>query len=309
MKKLIMCQGLPGSGKSTWAEEQRLRAFEAWDPDRPDDLVVLVVNKDAIRRQWELGGWVWSRENEKAVVKERDARIQHSLLDWNNVIVISDDTNFGYRHKTRLEQLAREAGAEFEIKRFDVPVAECIRRDALRLGKAQVGETVIRGMAHQFGISASLGYPPAAPLLTPVDAPYAIICDLDGTLSLFKEQGHRGPYDASRCAEDDVNVPVRTLLEIYYRTQHDHIIYLSGREDTYRTQTETFLRGHHCPPGALYMRQGGDHRKDWVVKGELFDAHVRGRYNVRFVLDDRNQVVDYWRHIGLTCFQVAPGAF
>ena len=26
-------------------------------------------------------------------------------------------------------------------------------------------------------------------------------------------------------------------------------------------------------------------------------------------LDDRNKVVDMWREIGLTCFQVAPGGF
>lgn len=45
----------------------------------------------------------------------------------------------------------------------------------------------------------------------------------------------------------------------------------------------------------------------WATKSELFDKHIRGRYFVDFVLDDRNQVVNFWRHIGLTCFQVAEG--
>jgi hypothetical protein len=50
-------------------------------------------------------------------------------------------------------------------------------------------------------------------------------------------------------------------------------------------------------------------RKDAIVKRELFDAHVRGTWNVNFVLDDRQQVVDMWRGLGLVCLQVAPGDF
>jgi hypothetical protein len=46
-----------------------------------------------------------------------------------------------------------------------------------------------------------------------------------------------------------------------------------------------------------------------VVKLELFDEHIRDQYDVQFVLDDRNQVVDMWRQLGLTCLQVGPGAF
>ena len=45
------------------------------------------------------------------------------------------------------------------------------------------------------------------------------------------------------------------------------------------------------------------------MKLELFDRHVRDSYDVRYVLDDRQQVVDAWRSIGLTVFQVAEGNF
>lgn len=46
------------------------------------------------------------------------------------------------------------------------------------------------------------------------------------------------------------------------------------------------------------------------MKRELYETFVEGKYNVRLVLDDRNQVVDMWRdELGLTCFQVAPGDF
>ena len=50
-------------------------------------------------------------------------------------------------------------------------------------------------------------------------------------------------------------------------------------------------------------------RKDSVVKQEMFMAHIAMKYNVLYVLDDRNQVVQLWRSLGLKCLQVADGAF
>ncbi|MFJ5071268.1 hypothetical protein ACIQC7_33105 [Kitasatospora sp. NPDC088556] len=57
------------------------------------------------------------------------------------------------------------------------------------------------------------------------------------------------------------------------------------------------------------MRPTGDSRRDSIVKVEIFDAHVRDTYNVTCVLDDRTQVVQAWRAIGLTVLQVADGDF
>ena len=60
----------------------------------------------------------------------------------------------------------------------------------------------------------------------------------------------------------------------------------------------------------LEMRREKDGRQDAIVKRELFDTHILGKYYVEFVLDDRNQVVDLWRNdLGLTCFQVNYGDF
>lgn len=57
------------------------------------------------------------------------------------------------------------------------------------------------------------------------------------------------------------------------------------------------------------MRPEGDERKDSIVKQEIYEKYIKDRYNVRFVLDDRNQVVDMWREVGLKVLQVAPGDF
>ena len=57
------------------------------------------------------------------------------------------------------------------------------------------------------------------------------------------------------------------------------------------------------------MRKGGDKRIDSIVKKELYRKYIEPFYRVKLVLDDRNQVVDMWRDLGLPCWQVAPGNF
>lgn len=270
-----------------------------------------MVNKDDIRAELTKLGWVWSHENEKDVLEERDNRVRAALREGRDVI--SSDTNFGRKHKVRLEQLAREAGAEFIVKDFDVPLEVCIERDSKRYGAAHVGEAVIRKMFNQFIVSDPR-WEEGKQTLAPVEKVIrdgslmkAVICDLDGTLALFG--GKRGPYDAAKCADDDLNIPVYKILTLFSKYLGYQIVYLSGREDKFRGETVTFLEKHECPVGPLWMRTSGDFRKDTVVKLELFNAHVRGKYDVEFVLDDRDSVVKQWREMGLTCLQVAEGAF
>jgi predicted kinase len=295
-KKLIMTRGLPGSGKSFWADiyvqEQGLLGVP-----------VVVINKDAIRRELEKTGWEWSNKNERDVILQRDLKIIEALKI--NFSVISSDTNFGPKHEARLKELAIQNGAEFEIKSFlHVPVEVCIERDSKREGKARVGEKVIRGMASQHNLEGVVEIKPyiPEPLLGS-----AIICDLDGTLCLNK--GKRSPYDYSKVNLDEVNPVIMQILETYYRFMHWDIIYLSGRDSSCRDLTQEWLRNHHAPPGKLWMRAEGDKRKDWIVKHEIFQKEIVPYYNPRFVLDDRNQVVDMWRKLGLTCLQVADGNF
>ena len=57
------------------------------------------------------------------------------------------------------------------------------------------------------------------------------------------------------------------------------------------------------------MRTIGDHRSDFIIKQEIYEREFKGKYNVLYVLDDRNQTVNMWRALGLTCLQVAAGDF
>lgn len=282
--KVILTKGLPASGKSTYAKELLLDGN--WTR----------VNKDDLRAL--LHGGKWSRENEKQVEAARDALILSALDRGSNVVV--DDTNLHPKHEARVRQIVADwnkahvtALVTVEIKDFtNVSVDECIRRDSKRPN--YVGADVIRRMYRQF--------------LRKVETPVhveggqtVVICDLDGTLCLF---GDKNPYERD-FTQDDVNEAVLSVLQ----TTPHKVILFSGRNGKFRAQTKTWLETHNVPHSLLVMRDERDTRRDSVVKREFYDAYIRGKYNVAFVLDDRNQVVDVWRELGLTCFQVAEGDF
>ncbi len=149
-------------------------------------------------------------------------------------------------------------------------------------------------------------YSSLVPYTAPQDRPRAILVDLDGTLCL---KGDRSPYDESRVGEDLVCQAVLTTVLLYARAGY-LVIFMSGRSEKCRAETEAWLeREYPLPYEALFMRAAGDGRRDWQVKTELFDAHVRADYQVALVLDDRDQVVKAWRAMNLPVFQVAPGDF
>lgn len=282
--KLLMLKGLPGSGKSTHARELAKNGY-------------VRVNKDDLRAM--LNDGKWSKQNEKFVLLVRDAIIVHALESGKSVVV--DDTNFAAKHREVLSALAKSYNATFETKFFDVPVEECIKRDLKRANS--VGEKVIMDMYDQFLKVQEIYEPPA-------DKPTAIICDIDGTLA---QMHGRSPYDWSKVGQDLLNKPVATLLDMisseYHALAPPQIILISGRDKVCAEETLNWLKEHHVAFDLLAMRPEGDNRKDSIVKRELFEEHIRNHYQVLFVLDDRNQVVNMWRDMGLTCFQVAEGNF
>lgn len=136
--------------------------------------------------------------------------------------------------------------------------------------------------------------------------PRAVIVDLDGTLALAVD---RGPFEWVKVATDVVNAPIRDLV-VMLRDQGFAILIVSGRSDDCRAETQTWLEANLGSVDLLLMRRQRDFRKDYVVKREMFDAHIQGRYDVAYVLDDRDQSVDFWRNdLGLTTLQVADGSF
>jgi predicted kinase len=278
MLRVVICKGLPASGKSTWARE-----YVGKHPGTTKR-----INKDDLRAMLDAGHH--STSNEQFVERTRDALILSALEAGKHVIV--DDTNLAPRHEAHIRQLVKGL-ARVEVKWFHIDLAEAIRRDLTR--SKSVGEAVIKEMWKRHIAPPSVTYEPDPTL------PNAVIVDLDGTLAIMVA---RGPYDGAKCETDEVNEVVRSII-----ASREHVVLMSGRDEQFRPHTERWLVANDIRYNELHMRVAGDQRKDSIVKRELFDTHVRDRWKIDFVLDDRQQVVDMWREMGLTCLQVAPGDF
>ncbi len=284
--KLIITRGLPGSGKSTWAEAQA-----ASDPQ------MVRVNRDSLRAM--MNGTRNNAKTEKLIANARDALIRTALSTGRSVIV--DDTNLVPSTVERLQEIAQEFRASFEVQDFtDVPVQVCIERDLHR--ERSVGSKVIMRMYRDFLAPKPDEYNPDPAL------PSAVICDIDGTLALNVE---RSIYDYSKVSTDVPNEPIVSLVRML-ATQHE-LVFTSGREDICEADTRAWLAKYAVDTDPdqikLFMRPAGDKRRDAIVKREIFDAHIRDQYRVAYVVDDRNQVVEMWRQLGLTVLQVADGDF
>jgi len=293
---LTITRGLPGSGKTTWAKEQR----ETSARFNRDDLRFMV-----------FGSYVLHPEDENKITQIQQSGVRAALSIGEDVVV--DDTNLNPKTVKAWQKIAAEYGADFLVKDFDVNPDQCFmnvmkRRDE---GGRFVPQDVILRMYNRY---LKNGFPKVTPLPQPaVCAPYegngtrtpAYIFDVDGTMTMGPH--NRSPYEWHKVGNDKPNIPVIRVMNDLWSNGAE-ILFVSGRDETCRPQTEVWLTEWVDDP-VLFMRPAGDHRRDDVVKAEIFDREIRHQFNVLGVFDDRDQVVAFWRSIGLTCFQVAPGAF
>lgn len=284
LQTVLLTVGLPASGKSTYAKEL-ITTNKNWARVNRDDLRSMVFNG-------------FNRKKEKTIVKSEMELAELYLSKGMNVVV--DDTNLNPKVRDSWKAFCDEHGVEFKIKIFDTSLRECIRRDVLR--QNSVGEDVIRRMWNEFVVSAyehNENLPPA------------IIVDIDGTLALMNG---RQPYDWDKVWTDLPNKPVVDLVGSYLKVQQAsgrecELLIVSGRDGGCREQTEEWLQRNISFEHKLLMRPEHDMRDDTQIKSEIYHLYIENEYDVQFVVDDRQKVVDMWRELGLTVFQVADGRF
>lgn len=152
----------------------------------------------------------------------------------------------------------------------------------------------------------------------------AIIVDIDGTLANNTHRRHwveQEPKNWKRFNElmhlDTVNEWCASLCrqmqnfdEHNYSTDFD-IVFVTGRHEEYRDITEALISKARIfsSDTVLLMRSSGDSRTDYIVKKEIYDNQIKGKYEILFCVDDRKQVVDMWRREGLVVLQCEEGNF
>lgn len=290
MLKLLVLQGVPASGKSTFAKQLAHK-----------DKSYVIVNRDSIRN---MSGDYWIPEREEYITSVEYFCVTSALARGYNVIV--DATNLNQITIDKWKEVANKYKAKIIYKRFDISFEEAVARDKVR--PKPVGEKVIKTFFMKYFPDKILKYNDDRLITLPdLGKPNVYICDIDGTLAL---RVNRNPYDYTNVKQDVFDPRMKQVLKNL--PKDSQIIFMSGRDDTpqCRKDTEDWLKTNlGLSEIVLLMRTPGDKRSDDVVKKEFFENNIKHRFNVVCVFDDRNKVVDMWRKEGLLCCQVYYGDF
>lgn len=300
MVDVILTQGLPRSGKTTWAN--------AWKSEDPTNRVVIcqddigmrlakVTNKADIPR---------SSAFYQDVAAKRDRLIRDALVAGKSVCVA--DTNL---MKSKIKQIktvcdTTEIPYTFIINSefCRVPLVEILARNE-KSGSEAVPETVIFRMYED---ADAVDFKALHKIPQDKHKPAIAVFDIDGTLALKAPE--RNIYDGTLVRLDSPNKWVCNICDMY-ETEGIEVHLVSGRTATAicRAETERWLgdmydAGHLpvIPKNRLHMRQEGDTRPDWQVKEDIL-RQLLTNYKIEVWVDDRNSVVTHIRSLGVNVLQ------
>ena len=296
--KILVLQGVPASGKSTFARSLVLK-----------DKSYVIVSRDAIR---EARGEYWIPEHEDYISDIEEFEIRSAIK--HNLNPIIDATNLNPKTIAKWKNLAEELNVNIEFKMFEIDFATALERDGKR--ERSVGKKVLERFFRDYFPNQLKAYYTDDRLKEPFysyndEKEDCIIVDLDGTVCLHNG---RSPYDLTRISEDIPNYPlVRFLQELIC---NKHIIFLSGREGTDQCKQDTinWLTENICSSDfgykwELLMRDKNNFEPDEIIKERIFHKEIEPKYSVLAIFDDRDKVVKMWRSLGLLCNQVYWGNF
>ena len=115
MSKVIICQGIQGSGKSTWALN--------WVEEKPTRRVR--INRDSLRKMF---GKYWVLEREELCNIVEDKAIAYAITKGFDVII--DDMNLNPKTIEHIKELVLNVDSKADIiyKLFNTPLTECVTR-------------------------------------------------------------------------------------------------------------------------------------------------------------------------------------
>lgn len=291
--KVILTVGISNCGKSTWARE-----YIAKNP------MFTEVNRDDLRiaffcdgKRSEYVNYKFSKERENMITECAVVNAEFAVKNGQGVII--SDTNLNSKTRAFWKDWAVKKGIPYEEVVFDVPLHVCVARNRKR--DITLPERVLFQQYKSYRKFAGL-----PTYLGTVGKDRAIVVDVDGTLADMT--GVRKPFEWNKVLLDKPRANVIETVRLFSKAGYKVII-MSGRDGCCIADTEEWLQKHGIPYDAIYMRDEGNSEPDAIIKERLFWDCVAPNYDVKFVLDDRDQMVNQWRAMGLECWQVAEGDF
>lgn len=338
--KFTITHGLPGSGKSTWAQEQ---------VDKDSTGNTIRVNRDDIRTQ--LFGEQYHTRNPDKKSENKVTEIHQSLIKkglQEGKHVICDDTNLNTRFASSLIYMAKQNGAtEVSQEHFNVPVEECKRRNRKRAaeGGRMVPEEVIDKMAEgAYGRKGNLkrfvyserstggmisrvdhdrigkarvdAFNDKMSMINPMKGKAVVIVDMDGTLFdneadskkyLNPPKGERKNFPAFYKSIENakVNEGVLNFVNGLRDKENVNIIGLTGRSDDYARELINAIEKSGVKMSRLIMKAEGDFRSSNLHKAEHVDALQKEGLVIVQALDDRDKDITMFASKGVPVTVVA----
>lgn len=298
---MMIVRGLPGSGKSTWAKR--------WVNQDPENRVR--ISRDDLRYQLYGKYYGLTISQESTVTKIEWGNIKSALAARQSVVI--DNQNLKDAYVYPYLKIALEHKVAVLHKDFKIDIDKVLEQNRQRPADRIVPEDKI--LAFQRRHFKNGKFPDFPILAESFDEAYipdetlpkAILLDVDGTGMIMSP--NRGPYDFHLVLDDTPNPAVVFTVQAL-KAQGVKVVVVSGRDDSCKEDTLLSLAIAGIEVDEIHMRVTGDRRKDYIIKKEIFDAHIRHRYNVLLALDDRNSVVDaYRKDLKLPVFQVNYGDF
>lgn len=285
--KLILTVGISGSGKTTWAEEFTRNRGD-WVNINRDDIRFSMSNNGV--RDWST--YKFKRSKEK-LVSEIAMNLAKVSSRAGKSIIISD-LNLSQRVRNMWRDFAKSYHMSFEVKEFEVSWEDAVKRDTQRFGG--LGVSVLRKQWEMWNT-----YIGRRVYIPDESLPKAFLCDIDGTVAC--NTSGRGWYDWDRVDED---FPRKHVVSMVHGLIQSGLIpvFLSGRDGSCSKKTYDWIMEYimvdYLPENDgfhLLMRDPKDHRRDSVIKEEIFWKYVANRFNIVACIDDRPQMIRAWEDL------------
>lgn len=320
-QEFIIARGIPGSGKSTWAEK--------WVQEDPLNRVR--VNRDDLRRhliQAEPDKWSspdgWYVYKDGALDSDFEQRVTgleqgiiHRALKTGKSVV-SDNTNLPNKACKNWVKLASRYNVPVRTKEFPISMEEAIKRDAARDRK--VGPKVIEMMFKRLGPNGEFHHVDGTFPVQQFKAPekigqHAVGFDMDGTLNDIRPVRHFVDKVANNGRRDFDSFhrgslfcpPNREVVQMLKDAKEAGfaILITTARSEQYREVSQRWLHEQGIEFDNYYCRANNDQRPDYEVKKDMYDE-ISKHYDLVHQVDDNPQAVSAWQEKGVLVTTV-PG--
>ena len=290
MKAHIMI-GISASGKSTYVKEHATSNS-------------VIINNDSARRRFvgikpEDNLWNYYKfdKNVESQVKSEINNLINYGFQYKKDLWI-DNTNLTAIKNENLKKFLEQLGYEVHFHNLNTSsnINTYLYRNQQRIDELKpsvINDQYIRACINNY-VDFETG--------DRVQARIALV-DIDGTVAI---KCNRSPFEYNKAANDTPNQYVIDTINALYETKRiDYIQFLSGRESySYELTRDWLIRhGFDMNKHRLLMRRTGDHRKDAIIKQEIYETCLK-QNAIKYLFDDRNQVIDMWWDNKLPVFHV-----